>query len=228
VAVLPSKLQPPDAQFNALSSMGTCASKDFATILLIGRDQLNKYVGVNRNGSVIEGNTILSYILELMLAKETLVQELSELSRSFNVKLYTILSATGASLKIYGTLENMLNSALFRPLLSFDLSTVSLLYVLVRMPLHFKDRLPRDKIELAIANWFKEKATLKSIYVTEPLYVDDINDRIDVALFVGGFALSEMVAWMEKKANEIRVQATKQGLIKEEEWNGTVKSLVTD
>jgi hypothetical protein len=228
VAVLPSKLQPPDAQFNALSSMGTCASKDFATILLIGRDQLNKYVGVNRNGSVIEGNTILSYILELMLAKETLVQELSELSRSFNVKFYTILSATGASLKIYGTLENMLNSALFRPLLSFDLSTVSLLYVLLRIPLRFKDKLPRDKIELAIANWFKEKATLKSIYVTEPLYVDDVNDRIDVALFAGGFALSHMVTWMEKKANAIAAQAMKQGLIKEEEWKGAVTSLVKD
>ena len=50
-----------------------------------------------------------------------------------------------------------------------------------------KDKLPRAKIELAVATWFKEKANLKTIYITEPVYVDDASDRIDVVLFVGGF-----------------------------------------
>jgi hypothetical protein len=227
-AVLPSKMQSSDVHFNAFSSLGMCASKDFTSVLLVDRDQLEKYVGVNRNGSVLKGNIIVNYMLELALAKERFVQELCELSRAFNVKMYTVLLATGASLQIYGSLENILNTALSRPLLKFDLSSSSLLYVLLRIPAHLKDKLPQEKIELAIAAWFKEKANLKSIYVSEPVYVEDVNDRIDVVLFLGGFDSTKMLRSMEKKVSAIKSQAVKQGSIKEDDWQAIVKSLVAD
>jgi hypothetical protein len=226
LGVLPSKVQPSDVHFNAFSSAGMCASKESVTLLLVDRDHLESYSGVNRNGSTISGNIIINYMLELMLSKDTLVQELTELSRSFNIKMYTILSATGASLKIHGSLENILNTALLKPLLTFDLSSASLLYVLVRMPLRLKEKLPRGKIELAIAKWFKEKASLKSIYVTEPVYVEDASDRIDVVMFVGGFDVTEMFTSLEKKVTAVKNQAIKKDLIKEDEWRGFVKSLV--
>jgi hypothetical protein len=228
LVVLPSKVQPADVHFNAFSSMGMCASKDSTPLVLIDRDCLENYVGVDRKGSAIIGNAIVNYMLELMLAKETIVQELSELSRSFNVKMYTVLSATGASFKIYGSLENMLNAALLDSLLTFDLSKASVLYVLLRMPLQLKDKLPRGKIELAVASWFKERAALNSIYITEPIYVEDISDRIDVVLFVGGFDLTHMFTSLEKKVNATKNQAIKKGLIKEDEWRGIVKSLLED
>jgi hypothetical protein len=228
LAVLPSKIQPSDAHFNAFSSLGMCASKDFTSVLLMDRDQLENYVGVDRNGSILKGNIIVNYMLELVLAKETFVQELCELSRAFNVKTYTILLATGASLQIYGSLENILNTALSRPLLKFDLSSASLLYVLLRIPAHLKEKLPQEKIELEIASWFKEKANLKSIYVSEPIYVADVNDRIDVAMFLGGFDATKMHRSMEKKVSAIKSQAIKQGSIKEEDWQAIVKSLVAD
>jgi hypothetical protein len=225
LAVLPSKVQPSDVHFNAFSSMGLSMSKDFTPVVLVDRDQLENYVGVDRKGSVISGNIFVNYLLELMLAKETLVQELSELSRSFNVKTYTILSATGASLRTYGSLENMLNTTLFRPLLTFDLSDASLLYVLLRMPLQFKDKLPRGRIELAIANWFKEKAHLKSIYISEPIYVEDVSDRVDVVMFVGGFDAAKLFASIEKKVSAVKSSAIEHGLMSKEEWQGIVKNL---
>jgi hypothetical protein len=225
LAILPSKVQPSDALFNALWSLGMCASKDNANVLLIDRDLLESYAGVNRNGSKIVGNTIVNYMLELMMAKETLVQELTELSRSFNVKMYTVLSTAGASLSIYGSLENILNTTLFNPLLEFDLSSASVVYVLLRVPLQLKDKLPRGKIELATARWFKKKASLKSIYITEPIYVEEISDRIDVLMFVGGFDVAEMFTSMEKEVNPLKSQIVKKGLIKEEEWQEIVKSL---
>jgi hypothetical protein len=224
--VLPSKIQTSDVQFNAFSSLGMCMSKDFTAITLLDRDRLERYVGVNRNGSVLKGNNIINYILELIAAKETFVQELSELSRAFNVKMYTILSAAGASLQIYGLLENILNTALSEPLLAFDLSTASLLYVLLRMPARLKDKLPQEKIELAIATWIKEKANLKSIYVSEPIYEMDDSDRIDIVMFVGGFDASKIFSAIEKKVSGIKKQAIKQGSIKEDEWKKIVDSLV--
>jgi len=228
LAVLPSKLQSSDVHFNAFSSMGICASKDFAPVLLVDRDKLESYVGVDRKGSIIRGNMVVNYILELMLAKETLVQELSELSGSFNVKIYTVLLATGASLKIYGSLENILTTALFRPLLTFDLSNASILYVLLRVPLQLKDKLPRGKIELAIANWFEKRASFKSIYVSDPIYVKDDSDRIDLVMFVGGFDVTDMFTSMEKEVSVMKNDAIERGLISKDEWQEIVKSLVED
>ena len=228
VGVLPSKMQVSDVHFNAFSSIGMCVSKGFASLLLLDRDHLESYVGVDRSGSILKGNVVFNYLLELVSAKETFVQELSELSRAFDVRMYTVLSATGASLRIYGSIENILDAALSRPLLKFDLSSASVLYVLLRMPIKLKDKFPREKIELTIANWFKEKASLKSISVSEPIYVEDVSDRIDVVMFVGGFDLTKMFISMEKKVREIKSYVIKQGSIKEDEWQAIVKSLVAD
>ena len=131
---MPSKIQPTDAYFNTIAALGLCAAKDSATIVLLDRDLLEKYEGVDRNGSIINGNMVANYLVNLLLTKETLVQEISELSKTFNVKMYSVLLTTGASIKIYGSLENMLNAILLKPLLTFDLSTSSLAYVLLRMP----------------------------------------------------------------------------------------------
>ena len=225
LAILPSKIQTTDAYFNALASLGMCASNDAATVVLLDRDLLENYEGVDRKGSLMNGNIVANYLVNLLLSKETLVQEISELSRTFNVKMYSVLLATGASVKIYGSIENMLNATLLRPLLNFDLSSASLLYVLLRMPSRFKDNFPRAKIELEIAGWFKEKANLKSIYVTEPVYVEDGSDRIDLTLFIGGFDTTEMLTDMDKKVKNMKNRAVAKGFIKEEDWRSLMKNL---
>ena len=225
VAVLPSKIQPTDAYFNALAALGLCAENDAATVLLLDRDFLEKYEGVDRVGSLIKGNVVANYLVNLFLAKETLVEEISEQSKTFNTKMYTALLAAGASFKIYGSIENILNATLLKPLLNFDLSTVSLLYVLIRMPSSLKDKLPRAKIELAIASWFKEKANLKSIYITEPIYVEDASDRIDLVLFVGGFDTTGMLLDYEKKARGLAYRAVEKGFVDKKEWQAMMKNL---
>jgi hypothetical protein len=228
LAVLPSKLQPPDVHFNAFSSIGLSVSMGSTPVLLINRDNLENYVGADRKGARITGNIFLNYLLELLFAKETLVQELSELSRSFNIDIFTVLSSTGASLRIYGSIENILDAALLKPLLTFDLSSASVLYVLLRIPSQLKTKLPREKSELSIVNWFKDKASLKSIYFSDPIYVEDNSDRIDVVMFVGGFDVTEMFTSMEKDIDAIKADAIDRGFINEEEWQGIVKSLVED
>jgi hypothetical protein len=225
IALLPSKIQPTDAYFNSLASLGMCASSDAANVVLFERDLLENFEGVDRNGSLIKGNMVSNYLVNLLLSKETLVQEISELSRTFNVKMYSVLVATGASIKIYGSLENMLNAMLLKPLLTFDLSSASLLYVLLRMPVSLKDKFPRGKIELETAGWFKEKANLKSIYITEPIYVEDTSDRIDLILFVGGFDTAKMFTDLDKKVKSMKNRAVGKGFVKEEDWQAIMKNL---
>jgi len=226
-ALLPSKAQPADAQFNAFSSLGLSLSKGFAPILL-GRDHVENYVGVDRKGSLLSGNNVVNYLLDLTLSKDNFPQEIDELSRSFSVRMYTVLAATGASLKVYGSLEKMLSASLFIPLLTFDLSSSTVLYVLVRMPLRLKDKLTRGKIELQIINWFKGRANLKTVFVSEPIYTEDSSDRMDIIMFAGDFDSSTMLTAMEKQVNENKNYALEKGLIKKKEWQEIIDGLKGD
>lgn len=225
VALLPSKIQPSDAYFNALASVGICAENNDATVLLLNRDLLENFEGVDRAGSPIKGNVVANYLVNLLLSKETLVDEITEQSRTFGTKMYTPLLAAGLSLKIYGSVENMLDATLLKPLLNFDLSTVSMLYVLIRMPSSMKEKVPRAKIELAIASWFKDKANLRSLYITEPVYVEDTSDRLDIVLFVGGFDTKEMFLDYEKRVKGLRSRAVQKGSLNKSEWDAMMKSL---
>ncbi len=223
-AIIPSSLQPPDTHFNALWSMATCASGGL-TQILIERDALESFVGVDRKGAVLKGSDVLSYIVELALAKEQFTQEFFELSRSYDLKMFTLLATMGASLKVYGSVQNMLDAALLRPFATFDVSTASVLYVLVRAPEMLKDKFTQGKIELSVEEWFRGKARLKVVKVSEPIYMDDGSDRIDIALFVGGFDLTEMVESEDKRARGVKSFAAKSGYIKGKEWQGLIESL---
>lgn len=225
LAILPSKAQPADAYFNALASLGMCTSNEYATVVLIGRDFAEDFLGVDRNGSRMIGNRIINYILEMMLEKETLPQELGELSRAFNVKLYTILSIPGVSFKVYGSFESILTAASLKPFLQFDLMTTEVLYILTRVPLNLKEDLTRAKIELATATWSKVIPNIKSIFVSEPIYIDDASDRVDLVVFAGGFDLTQLATSLMKKANRIKNEIVKKNLIKEKEWETVVKNL---
>lgn len=225
LGVLPSKAQPSDAHFNAFASIGMCASNDATALVLLDRDCVEEYVGVARDGSMLKGNVIVDYLLEMMLTKESFTQEFGELSRSFNVKLYTMLPVTGASLKIYGSFKNILNAASLNPFLTFELSSASVLYVLVRLPLSLKEKLTRGKIELVTAKWSKKLANIKSIYVSEPIYVDDASDRVDAVVFAGDFDLAEMTAFFLKKAAKVKNETVKKGLVKDDDWEAIVESL---
>ena len=216
IAVLPSKIQPIDAHFNAYAALKICSVTPGATVMLMDRDHVESYEGVDRIGESIKGNMVLNYLLNLFLTKDSLVEEISELSRTFNIKLFAPIVVTGASYNVYGSIENMLNTALLKPFLTFDLSTASLLYVVLRMPMSLRDKLPRGKIELAITNWFKKKTALQSIYVAEPIYTEDMNDRIDAVLFVGGFEIGKMLSDLEQKVFPLKNLAVEKGFMTEE------------
>lgn len=216
IAVLPSKIQPIDAHFNAYAALKICSVTDGATVLLMDRDHVESYEGVDRIGEPIKGNMVLNYLLNLFLTKTSLVEEISELSRTFNTKFFTPIVVTGASYTIYGSLENMLNTALLKPFLTFDLSTATLLYAFLRVPTNLKDKLPRGKIELAITNWFKGKTTLQSIYIAEPIYTEDLTDRVDAVLLVGGFEIDKMLNDLEKKVLPLKNLAVAKGFMTED------------
>jgi hypothetical protein len=223
--ILPSQIQTSDAHFNAFSSVGLCLSKNFSPIVLLDRDQLENFVGIDRHGSIIKGSSVVNFLSDLLQKKESFVQEISELTRAFSVRSYTVSIISGASLGIYGSLENILSATVSRPLLKFQLSSSSIVYAIFRIPTRMKKILSKNKIELSLANWFKGKANLKSIQISEPIYVDSKDDRIDLSLFIGGFELGNIFAPLKKKIQPIKNNAIKKGLIKKKDWEAIAKEL---
>lgn len=227
LAMFPSKVQSLENQFNAFVAVGKCAIANSGPVVLLDRDIIENYLGVDRKGNMIKGNTIVNYLVDLILSKETLVDEFNELSKTFDSNVFTLMFGTGASLKLYGSIENILDTLLFKQFLPIDLSSAELIYVLTRAPYSLKEKVDRAKIEMATANWFKDKATLKSIHVAEPVYIEDHNDRIDIALFIGGFDTTKMFGAIEKKVTTMKNRAVKKGLLQEDEWKEIVKKLTT-
>ena len=224
--ILPSQLQTSDAHFNAFSSVSLCLSKNFAPIVFLDRDQVENFSGIDRQGSIIKGSSVVNFLLDLIQKKESFVQEISELTRAFDVRVYTVMLSFGASLSVYGSLENILNAAMLRPLLKFKLSSSCVAYAVFRIPTKMKKTLSKNNIELTLANWFKEKTNLKSIQISEPIYIDSKEDRIDLALFVGGFELSDIFTPIMKKIQPMKNNAIKKGLIKKKDWEVIVKELI--
>jgi hypothetical protein len=220
LAVLPSPVQPTDGQFNMLASVGTCAAEDLPTVIMVNRDNLENFIGVNRNGTVISGNSVANYFMEMWLSKEKLAQEISELAEMFDSKMFTVMLSAGASLQIYGSIENMISTALLNPLLTYDVADSKIIYALVRMPLNLKETVTQGKVELAIANCFKNIANIQTIMVTDPLYVEEENDRIDIALLVGGFDLVKMFAPIEETVQSMKDKAVKEQFITDNQWLG--------
>jgi len=225
LAVLPSIFQSSDDHFNAVSSIGLSLAESSIPILLMDRENLENYVGVDRRGEILKGNAVIHYLLELILSKESFIRELNELSEIFSVNNYTVLLASGASLRIYGSLKNIFKSLLFRPLLTFNLSSSKIGYILLRIPAAMEGSVTKEKVEREFSDWLEGKVGFNSLEVSDPIYVNERNDRVDIAVFLGGFNKSETFAQMSKKSTDMARNAILRGFIERDEWEKILKSL---
>lgn len=218
LAVFPSMEHSSDALFNAYSSMGLLLTDGTGPIILLDRTHLDEFVGVNRVGGLLSGGDVVSYLVELFLDKKGLIRDLMKLSSSFNVDLFTIFLASGASLEIYESFRNILDITLEQPMLDFDLSTASLVYVLVRAPLRLKEQLPKGYIELEVNSWLKERVGLDVAQICESIYVDEFGDRIDVVVLVGGFDTKHLFETMSRRISQFDGLIVEHDLYDKDVW----------
>ncbi|MEM2996650.1 MAG: hypothetical protein QXK52_03985, partial [Candidatus Bathyarchaeia archaeon] len=118
-------------------------------------------------------------------------------------------------LKIYDSLENIFNSMLYRMLLNFDLKESYIFYVLARIPVKLRGEITKEKLESAFIRWIREKSSPKVIYISDPIFINEVNDRIDIMIIVGGFNEEKILNSLEEKARETIEYLTKKGIIDE-------------
>jgi hypothetical protein len=134
--------------------------------------------------------------------------------------------ASGSSLEIYKSLRNILDITLEQPLLDFDISTASIIYVLVKAPQRLQGRLTKGFIELEVNSWLKERLGIDIPQICEPIYVDELNDRIDVVILVGGFDTTRLFETVSERVSRFDNLIKEHGFYDKGVWAKILKTLL--
>jgi hypothetical protein len=226
VSIVPSMGHSSDALFNSFASTGMVAIDGSAPLLLIDQGRLEDYSGVHRMGEMLSDIDIVDYLVELLLDKRGLVRDLYKLSRNFDIGVFSALMATGCSLGIYENFRNILDVTLEQPLMEFDISTATMIYVLVRAPLYYRDEFTKGQIEYEVSQWLTDSLGVDLPQICEPVFVDEFGDRVDVVILVGGFDTKKMFGDIYRRIERFSNMNLEQGLYDRELWEKIKEKLL--
>ena len=226
VSIVPSMSHSSDALFNSFASTGMVAIDGSAPLLLIDQGRLEDYSGVHRMGELLKDIDVVDYLVELLLDKRGFVRDLYKLSRNFDIGMFSALMATGCSLGIYESFRNILDVTLEQPLMDFDISTATMIYVLVRAPLYYRDEFTKGQIEYEVSQWLTESLGVDLPQICEPVFVDEFGDRVDVVILVGGFDTKKMFGEIYRRIERFSNMNLEQGLYDRELWENIKEKLL--
>jgi hypothetical protein len=226
ISIVPSMSHSSDALFNSFASTGMVSIDGSTPLLLIDQGKLEGYSGVHRMGEILKELDVVDYLVELLLDKRGFVRDLYKLSRNFDIGMFSVLMATGCSLGIYESFRNILDVTLEQPLMDFDISTATMIYVLVRAPLYYRDEFTKGQIEYEVSQWLAESLGVDIPQICEPVFVDEFGDRVDVVILVGGFDTKKMFGDIYRRIERFSKMNLEQGLYDRELWNEIMKKLL--
>lgn len=226
VAIVPSMSHSSDALFNSFASLGMVSIDGSTPLLLINQGKLEDYVGVHRAGEILKELDVVDYLVELLLDKRGFIRDLYKLSRNFDIGMFSVLMATGCSLGIYESFRNILEVTLEQPLMDFDISTATMIYVLVRAPLYYRDEFTKGQIEYEVSQWLAESLGVDIPQICESVFVDEFGDRVDVVILVGGFDTKKMFRDIYRRIERFSNMNLEQGLYDRELWDEIKKKLL--
>ena len=226
ISIVPSMSHSSDALFNSFASLGIVSIDGSTPLLLIDQAKLEDYSGVHRTGEILKELDVVDYLMELLLDKRGFIRDLYKLSRNFDIGMFSALMATGCSLGIYESFRNILDVTLEQPLMEFDISTATMIYVLVRAPLYYRDELTKGQIEYEVSQWMAESLGVDIPQICEPVFVDEFGDRVDVVILVGGFDTKKMFGDIYRRIERFSKMNLEQGLYDRELWDEIKKKLL--
>ena len=218
LVVFPSMSHSSDALFNSFSSVGMLSLENSTPYILFDQEKLENFSGVHREGEIMTGNEIIEYVVSMFLEKRSFIRDVFKLSKSFNLYCYSMLLATGCSMEVYENFRNILDITLEQPLMDFDYKTAKLMYVLVRAPYHYRDELTKGQVEYEVSQWMKESLGIDIPQISELTYIQDMGDRIDVAILVGGFDTMNKYRDIYRRVERFADMNVGQGLYDTELW----------
>ena len=225
IVLFPAMNHSSDALYNAFSTVGRILIDNSTSLILIDQGMMEAYKGVHREGDVLEDTRIIDYFVDMLLDKDNIIRELYRLSKSYGVKIYSPLMATGCSLDIYDNFRNILEITLEQPLMKFDLTTAKMVYVLVRAPLSYQDDFQKGQLEFEVTQWLQDSIGIDIPQICEPLFVDEYGDRVDVIILVGDYDTGKKFSKIYERIERFSKMNVEQELVEDEKWE-KIKSVM--
>lgn len=226
VTIFPSMNHSSDALFNAFSCAGIICQENTTPLLFIDQGNLEKFRGVHRKGESLNGVEVVEYIMEILLEKEGFLHDFYTLTSNFNIQNFMPLIATGCSLDIYEDLRNILDITLEQPLMNVDLSTSSIVYVIVRAPAFYRDVYTKGYIEYEVSQWLTDSLGVDIPQICDVIFRDEYGDRVDVLMLVGGFDTRPLFQDVYSRIRRFSNLNVEQKLIDGELWDRIKKKLL--
>lgn len=157
-------------------------------IITTNYDQLKKLRGVGSGGEELKTEGLLVSLSELLIKNlsSDRIAEVIRINQSLGVKVVVPCFAMGRSLEIFGSLGNILESAIDFPANNFSKQTILVCHLFLQIPKNQTVNFGEDKVNEELSALLREhlpnvKSTSLSITVSEKQH-----DRVDACLLLGG------------------------------------------
>jgi hypothetical protein len=196
-ALMPGADEPDSAHFNAFCSLSRFIKQDRRSftdmILLVDQDRLNKVRGVTSSGEEIAREALLCHVAAMLAGAvqngesgEADPAYLAKMSRSMGVRSFVPCTAIGRSLEIFGSMSNILESAILSPLAEMDRSSVLLSFLLVQVPQRLASSLQKETLRAELNKWNRRNFPHLKGSALQLSHYRGGADRVDVCLLLGG------------------------------------------
>jgi len=234
-AVMPAASEPDSAHFNTFCSLsaflGVGQEPPADMILLFDYDRLMRIRGVGSKGEELSRDMLLSRIVETVSGADNDGHTdkldpgyLAKMSRSMGIHTFVPCIAAGHSLEIFGSLSNIMKSAVLCPLAPLDKESVMISFAMVQIPESLASSFPREAVRAELNKWNRDNFPGLRSSIVQLSYFAGKSDRINLCLLLGGTKLA--VTARTAKAGYERFKSISKTKSWEQEFGSTVQSLV--
>lgn len=159
-------------------------------IVTVQYDRLKRVRGVGKGGEELKSESVLATTFDMLSTAFSFPNsvKVARLNRAAHTQVLTPCVALGRSMEIFGSLGNVLESAVAFPLAAVSNGEVLSCYLMLRVPQGLAKEFPDDIVGEELGGLIRRHlpAARYSLYVTT--YWDDASDRVDACLLLGGEA----------------------------------------
>ncbi len=196
VAIIPSSDEVDHIQFNAYASVSRLLRFNDDTsadmVLIMDYERLRQVRGVGLGGVEMRSEALVVTMLNCLTGDESQSDNqvdptrIARMSRAMKVQMFVPCLAIGRSMEIFGSLANVLASALAYPLARMDPTTVTISYLFLRVPQRLSRVFHREFVREEFDRWNKGNLPNIRESLFDLAYLDDPSDRIDACILLGG------------------------------------------
>lgn len=205
IPILPSDQEPGIFQFNAISSLAKFISynrRRNADILIpVSAFSLAILKSVGKNGVELTPSQTVASLIAFLLprqgeqeCKRLDLEEIVHIAKTTGILHYVPCLALNHSFRIYGSLMNIFQSALLRPLMNIRPETALCTFMLLRIPSALKGELKVENITSESLQFREESFPNEIEGDCGVCFYESSSDKVDLLLLLGGCDLNDSLA----------------------------------